>query len=83
MINDNNITKTFKLNLTHIATSYPQSVDITDSQHKILTYKHLADNGSFLSSPLQDDVLDIIISKALGYDWQDQYFFDSISHIKI
>lgn len=80
MINDNN--KTFKVNLTHIATSYPQSVDLTDSQHKILTFKHLANNGSYLSSPLQDDVLDIIISKALGYDWQDQYFYDGLSHIK-
>ena len=36
-----------------------------------------------LSTPLQDEVLDMILSKALGDDWAEQYFFDTISHIKI
>ena len=75
--------KSYKVNLTHIATSYPETVDLTDSQYKILTFKHKANDGGYLSSPLQDDVLDIIISKALGYDWQDQFFFLNISNIKI
>lgn len=81
MIKNND--KTFKVNLTHIATSYPQSVDLTDSQHKSLTFNHLANNGVLLSSPLQDEVLDMILTNALGEDWAEQYFFDSISHIKI
>jgi len=75
--------KTFKVNLTHIATSYPESVDLTDSQHHSLTFKHRSNDGALLSTPLQDEVLDLILSRALGDDWADQYFFDTISHIKI
>ena len=75
--------KTFKVNLTHIATSYPESVDLTDSQHHSLTFKHRSNDGILLSTPLQDEVLDLILSSALGDDWADQYFFDTISHIKI
>ena len=75
--------KTFKVNLTHIATSYPESVDLTDSQHHSLTFKHRSNDGALLSTPLQDEVLDLILSSALGDDWADQYFFDTISHIKI
>ena len=71
--------KTYKVNLTHIATSYPETVDITDSQKTYLTFKHLANNGVMLSTPLQDEVLDMILSKALGDDWAEQYFFDTIS----
>jgi len=75
--------KTFKVNLTHIATSYPESVDLTDSQHHSLTFKHRSNDGTLLSTSLQDEVLDLILSSALGDDWADQYFFDTISHIKI
>lgn len=75
--------KTYKVNLTHIATSYPETVDLTDSQHHSLTFKHLANDGVMLSTPLQDEVLNMILSKALGDDWAEQYFFDTISHIKI
>ena len=75
--------KTYKINLTHIATSYPETVDITDSQKTYLTFKHRSNDGALLSTTLQDEVLDMILSKALGNDWAEQYFFDTISHIKI
>ncbi len=75
--------KTYKINLTHIATSYPQTVDLTDSQHQSLTFKHRSNDGALLSTTLQDEVLDMILCKALGDDWAEQYFFDTISHIKI
>ena len=75
--------KTYKVNLTHIATSYPETVDLTDRQHQSLTFKHLANDGVMLSTPLQDELLDMILCNALGDDWAEQYFFDSLSHIKI
>ena len=75
--------KTYKINLTHIATSYPETVDITDCQHHSLTFKHRSNDGALLSTTLQDEVLDMILCNALGDDWAEQYFFDTISHIKI
>ena len=70
MINDNN--KTYKINLTHIATSYPHSIDIDDDTYrKIYTAKSTS------------DAIDTILINNLGLGWYNQYFFDSISHIKI
>lgn len=67
-----------KVNLTHIATSYPESVELTDRQYKNLSFVHSYKTGSYLSQALQDEVLDMIISNVLGNDWEEQFFFDSI-----
>ena len=61
--------KTHKINLTHIATSYPHSFDIDDD-----TYSKVTNHPEALNTYLQDK---------LGMDWGDDFFFDSISHIKI
>ena len=72
------IKKQHKVNLTHIATSYPESVDLTDSQYKSLSFVHSFKNGIYLSQALQDEVLGMIVSTVLGDDWEEQFFFDSI-----
>ena len=66
MINDKT-NKTFTINLTHIATSYPHSIDI-DSD----TYKKV-----FLASSTSDAIDTLLINK-LGAGWFKDYFFDSI-----
>ena len=65
MINDNTA-KTYTINLTHIATSYPHSIDI-DSD----TYKKV-----FLASSTSD-AIDIFLINHLGMGWFKNYFFDS------
>ena len=66
MINDNTA-KTYTINLTHVATSYPHSIDI-DSD----TYKKV-----FLASSTSDAIDTLLINK-LGMSWGNDYFFDSI-----
>ena len=68
MINDN---KTYTVNLTHIATSYPHSFDISDD-----TYKKLYKAKS------TDYAIDTLLINHLGMGWYKDYFFDSISKIK-
>ena len=72
------IKKQHKINLTHIATSYPEAVDLTDSQYKSLSFVHSFKTGIYLSQALQDEVLGMIVSNVLGDDWEEQFFFDSI-----
>ena len=67
MINDNN--KTYKINLTHIATSYPESIDVPNNMTKDLAVKGYS-------------VINDIISDKFGVDWEDDFFFDGLSHIK-
>ncbi len=64
--------KTHKINLTHIATSYPHSFDIDDD-----TYAKIFKASS------TSDAIDTFLSNKLGMDWDKDFFFDSISHIKI
>ena len=71
MINDNT-TKTYTINLTHIATSYPHSIDIDDD-----TYKKIYKAKS------TSDAIDTILINNLGLGWYNQYWFDTISKIKI
>ena len=66
MINDNTA-KTYTINLTHIATSYPHSIDIDGD-----TYKKV-----FLASSTSDAIDTLLINK-LGMRWGNDYFFDSI-----
>ena len=72
MINDNT-TKTYTINLTHIATSYPHSIDIDDD-----TYNTIVN-----ANPRRMDAVDTFLINELGAGWFKEYFFDSISHIKI
>ena len=71
MKNDNT-TKTYTINLTHIATSYPHSIDIDDD-----TYKKIYKAKS------TSDAIDTILINNLGLGWYNQYWFDTISKIKI
>ena len=71
MINDNT-TKTYTINLTHIASSYPHSIDIDDH-----TY------NTIFKARSTSDAIDTFLINKLGAGWFKQYFFDSISHIKI
>lgn len=66
MINDKTA-KTYTINLTHIATSYPHSIDIDGD-----TYKKI-----FLASSTSDAIDTLLINK-LGMGWGNDYFFDSI-----
>ena len=70
MINDNT-TKSYTVNLTHIATSYPHSFDISDD-----TYKKIYKAKS------TSDAIDTLMINKLGLGWYNDYFFDSISKIK-
>ena len=72
------IKKQHKVNLTHIATNIPESVELTDKQYKSLSFVHSFKTGMYLSQALQDEVLDMIVSIVLGNDWEEQFFFDSI-----
>ena len=71
MINDNT-TKTYTVNLTHIATSYPHSIDIDDHTYKTI-----------MKARSTSDAIDTFLIIKLGAGWFKDYFFDSISHIKI
>jgi len=68
--------KTYKINLTHIATSYPESVSITPYQYSKITQL----SGD---TEKKDVLINGILMNKLGMDWAEQYFFDTISHIKI
>ncbi len=64
--------KTYKINLTHIATSYPHSVDVPDDIY-----------NKIFKAPSTSDAIDTFLNNKLGMGWGDDFFFDSISHIKI
>ena len=66
MINDN---KTYTINLTHIATSYPHSIAIDEH-----TY-----NPIFKAKSTSDAIDTFLINK-LGAGWFKQYFFDGFSN---
>ena len=70
MINDKTA-KTYTINLTHIATSYPHSIDIDDD-----TYRKIC------KAPSTDDAIDTLLINKLGLGWYNDYFFDTISQIK-
>jgi len=71
MINDND-KKAYRVNLTHIATSYPHSFTISDEIYK-----------KIFKAPNTHDAIDTLLINKLGMGWYNDYFFDSISHIKI
>ncbi len=62
----------YRINLTHIATSYPHSFDISDD-----TYRKIC------KAPSTVDAVDTFLINKLGLGWCNDFFFDSISHIKI
>ena len=66
MINDNTA-KTYTINLTHIATSYPHSIDIDDHTYKTI-----------MKARSTSDAIDIFLINHLGMGWFKDYFFDSI-----
>ena len=59
--------KTFTINLTHIATSYPHSIDLD-----LDTYK------TIMKARSTSDAIDIFLINKLGMGWFKNYFFDSI-----
>ena len=70
MINDNNA-NAYTINLTHIATSYPHSFDISDD-----TYTKIFKASS------TSDAINTYLTNKLGMGWDKDFFFDSISQIK-
>ncbi len=62
----------YRINLTHIATSYPHSFTISDDIYR-----------KICKAPSTDDAIDTLLINKLGLGWYNDYFFDSISHIKI
>ena len=59
--------KTFTINLTHIATSYPHSIDLDDHTYKTI-----------MKARSTSDAIDIFLINHLGMGWFKNYFFDSI-----
>ena len=66
MINDKT-NKTFTINLTHIATSYPHSIDIDSDTYKTI-----------FKARSTSDAIDTLLINKLGMGWFKDYFFDSI-----
>ena len=66
MINDNTA-KTYTINLTHIATSYPHSIDIDSDTYKTI-----------FKARSTSDAIDTLLINKLGMGWFKDYFFDSI-----
>ena len=66
MINDKT-NKTFTINLTHIATSYPHSIDIDSDTYKTI-----------FKARSTSDAIDTLLINKLGAGWFKDYFFDSI-----
>ena len=67
-----NNTKTYKIKLTHIATSYPETVDVPDDIYEKIQ-----------KAPSTSDAIDTFLNNKLGMGWHRDFFFDSLSHIKI
>ena len=70
MINDNrgkNMNPTYTINLTHIATSYPHSIDIDSDTYKTI-----------FKARSTSDAIDTLLINKLGAGWFKDYFFDSI-----
>ena len=62
----------YKINLTHIATSYPETVDVPDDIYEKIQ-----------KAPSTSDAIDTFLNNKLGMSWHEDFFFDSLSHIKI
>ena len=62
----------YKINLTHIATSYPETVDVPDDIYEKIQ-----------KAPSTSDAIDTFLNNKLGMGWHRDFFFDSLSHIKI
>jgi hypothetical protein len=60
------------INLTHIATDYPDRVTISNAHFRALSVP------DHLQTDITDHILNSILTKACGPDWADQYFYEGV-----
>ena len=60
------------INLTHIATDYPNQVAISNAHFRALSIP------DHLKTDITDHIFNSVLTKALGPDWADQYFYDGV-----
>jgi len=60
------------INLTHIATGYPNCVPVANCMFRALSVP------DHLKTDITDHILNSTLTNALGPDWADQYFYDGV-----